>query len=61
MGGFASKIEISLGFYWARMMGLNVIDSPGKETVKKPNGIREEAPDPINSRQRYCAAASYLL
>ena len=40
MGGFASKIEISLGFYWTRVTGLNVIDSPGEETVKKPNGIR---------------------
>ena len=40
IGGFASKIGISLGFYWARVTGLNVIDSPGKETVKKPNGIR---------------------
>ena len=38
--GFASKIEISLGFYWARVTGLNVIDSPGEETMKKPNGIR---------------------
>ena len=39
-GGFASKIEISLGFYWTRVTGLNVIDSPGEETVKKPDGIR---------------------
>ena len=42
MGGFASKIEISLGFYWAIVTGLNVIDAPGKEPVKKPNGIRFE-------------------
>ena len=42
MGGFASKIGISLGFYWVRVTGLNVIDSPGEETVKKPNGIRFE-------------------
>ena len=40
MGGFASKIGISLGFYWARVTGLNVIDSPGEEAVKKYNGIR---------------------
>jgi len=40
MGDFASKIEISLGFYWARVTGLNVIDSPGEEAVKKYNGIR---------------------
>ena len=40
MGGFASKIEISLGFYWARATGLNVIDSSGEEAVKKYNGIR---------------------
>ena len=40
MGGFASKIGISLGFYWTRVTGLNVIDSPGEEAVKKYNGIR---------------------
>ena len=37
---FASKIGISLGFYLAKVTGLNVIDSPEEETVKKPNGIR---------------------
>ena len=42
ISGFASKIGISLGFYWARVTGLNVIDSPGEENVKKPNGIRFE-------------------
>ena len=40
LSAFVSKIGISLGFYWARVTGLNVIDSPGKETAKKPNGIR---------------------
>ena len=40
ISGFASKIGISLGFYWARVTGLNVIDSPGEEVVKKYNGIR---------------------
>ena len=40
MGCFASKIGISLGFYWTRVTGLNVIDSLGEETVKRPNGTR---------------------
>ena len=42
ISGFASNIGISLGFYLARVTGLNVIDSPGEENVKKPNGIRFE-------------------
>lgn len=40
ISSFASNIGISLGFYWARVTGLNVIDSPGEEVVKKYNGIR---------------------
>ena len=40
ISGFASKIEIPLGFYWAIVTGLNVINAPGEENVKKPNGIR---------------------
>ena len=40
ISGFASKIGILHGFYWARVTGLNVIDSPGEEVVKKYNGIR---------------------
>lgn len=40
MGGFASKNEISLGYYRARTTGLNVTGSPGNKNVKKPNGIR---------------------
>ena len=35
MGGFASKIEFSLGYYGARKTGLNVTGSPGEENVKK--------------------------
>ena len=40
MGGFASKTGFSLGWRKGRATGLNVIDSSGEETVKKPNGLR---------------------
>ena len=40
MGGFASKIEISLGSYWERKTELNVTGLSGEGNMKKPNGIR---------------------
>ena len=52
INGFASKTGISLGFYWARVTGLNAIDSPEQETVKKPRPVITNIPALVKFMQR---------